>query len=369
MEDETEGDEPRGAWSVACEAQPVSADGTPKDAADTTDAKYAMANDNAAVVDAIGVACEIETATAYRPPESVTAPALPVLTCAELLQLVLPPRRYLLEPWFPERGLAMVYAPRGVGKTLFALGMAYAVASGGTFLHFRAHEPRRVLYVDGEMPIEVMQERLTAIEQGSDYKVTDDHLRFLCADRLDVPMPDLGTPEGRRTLAPLVENAELIIIDNISTLVRTGRENESEAWQPIQQWALDQRRAGRSVLFVHHTNKTGAQRGTSKREDVLDTILSLSRPDDYDAAEGARFVLTIEKARGFFGPEAEPLNVRYRVTERGAVWDVSDVVDAQFEEAAALFAAGDSVRKVGDQLGISKSAAHRYRQRWLTAKA
>lgn len=348
MDRETEGGEPRGA-------------------SDTT--KPESANDNAKLGDAAPAACEVQPVAADGPLRAAISSVLPVLTSAELLQLVLRPKRYLLEPWFPERGLAMVYAPRGVGKTLFALGMAYAVASGGTFLGFRAPEPRRVLYVDGEMPVEVMQERLAAIEQGSDRKVTDDRLRFLCADRLDVPMPDLGTPEGRRTLAPLVENAELIIIDNISTLVRTGRENESEAWQPIQQWALDQRRACRSVLFVHHTNKTGAQRGTSKREDVLDTVLSLSRPDDYDAAEGARFVLTVEKARGFFGPEAEPLDVRYRVTEGRAVWDVTDIVDSQFEEAAALFKNGSSVRKAGEQLGISKSAAHRYRQRWLKAEA
>ncbi len=343
--------------------------GEPGDVADTVIARHEIANDNAAVIDTAGVACEAEPAAPDRPTETATPSVLPVLTSAELLQLVFPPRRYLLEPWFPERGLTMVYAPRGVGKTLFALGIAYAVASGGTFLRFPAPEPRRVLYVDGEMPIEVMQERLAAIQRGSDRKVTDNRLRFLCADRLDFPMPDLGTPEGRHTLAPLVDDTDLIVVDNISTLVRTGRENESEGWQPIQQWALDQRRAGRSVLFVHHSNKTGAQRGTSKREDVLDTILSLSRPDDYDAAEGARFVLTVEKARGFFGPEAEPLDVRYTATDGRAVWAVTVVVDDQFEQAAALFAAGDSVRKVGEQLGISKSGAHRLRQRYLKAEA
>lgn len=31
------------------------------------------------------------------------------------------------------------------------------------------------------------------------------------------------------------------------------------------------------------------QRGTSKREDVLDTVISLQQSDDYDAKEGASF--------------------------------------------------------------------------------
>src|SRR5262249_8097698 len=48
------------------------------------------------------------------------------------LKLQLPPREHLLEPILPAKGLAMVYAPRGIGKTHVALGIAYACASGGT---------------------------------------------------------------------------------------------------------------------------------------------------------------------------------------------------------------------------------------------
>lgn len=46
----------------------------------------------------------------------------------------------------------MIYAPRGVGKTHVALGIAYAVTSGGQFLGWQASKPRGVLYLDGEMP-------------------------------------------------------------------------------------------------------------------------------------------------------------------------------------------------------------------------
>ena len=86
-------------------------------------------------------------------------------------------------------------------------------------------------------------------------------------------MPDLSTMEGQAAIAPLLEGVRLIVVDNISTLCRTGTENESDSWDVVQMWALKQRSAGRSVLFVHHAGKTGAQRGTSKREDVLDTVI------------------------------------------------------------------------------------------------
>ena len=36
----------------------------------------------------------------------------------------------LLAPWLPMAGLAMIHAPRGIGKTHIALGTAWAVATG-----------------------------------------------------------------------------------------------------------------------------------------------------------------------------------------------------------------------------------------------
>ena len=44
---------------------------------------------------------------------------------------------------------------------------------------------------------------------------------------------------------------------------------------------------------MHHAGKGGAQRGTSRREDVLDTVIALRQPQDYQSGEGAR----VAKAR------------------------------------------------------------------------
>ena len=57
------------------------------------------------------------------------------------------------------------------------------------------------------------------------------------------------------------------------------RENEADSWGPVQAWCLRQRAAGKSVLLIHHAGKGGGQRGTSRKEDVLDTVMSLKRAD------------------------------------------------------------------------------------------
>lgn len=286
---------------------------------------------------------------------------LRVVTVAELLALDIPPREMLLSPIIPSQGLAMLYSPRGIGKTHVALGIAYAVASGGTFLRWRAPKPRRVLLIDGEMPGATLQARLASIAAGAEIEPPDpSFLRILAADLQGFGgVPNLATAEGVAALDPLLHGDEFIIVDNISTTCRHGRENESESWEPVQDWALRQRRAGRSVLFVHHAGKGGAQRGTSRREDVLDTVISLRRPDDYNPIEGARFEVHVEKGRGIVGADAEPFEARLEIHDGAAVWSTRNLEDVTLRRVADLHTEGFSVRDIATELNISKSRADR----------
>jgi hypothetical protein len=61
-------------------------------------------------------------------------------------------RDVILSPWLHSQDLCMVFAARGIGKTHFALAVAFAVATGGTFAKWTAPQPRKVLYLDGELP-------------------------------------------------------------------------------------------------------------------------------------------------------------------------------------------------------------------------
>src|SRR5215831_12894374 len=90
---------------------------------------------------------------------------------------------------------------------------------------------------------------------------------------------------------------------------------------PVQEWALAQRRASRSVLFIHHAGNSGTQRGTSRKEDVLDTVIGLRRPPDYLVEQGARFEVHFEKSRGFYGSDAEPFETRLL----GDQWTISPI--------------------------------------------
>ncbi|MCP5389166.1 MAG: AAA family ATPase [Novosphingobium sp.] len=272
-----------------------------------------------------------------------------------------PPREQLLPPWLPVKGLAMVFAPRGVGKTFFSLNVAYAVASGGSFLKWRAEKPRKVILLDGEMTGRQLQERLAVIIDRSEQEAQPGFFRLIPFDAfVDGVTPDLSTVEGQRIIEPHIGDAELIVVDNLSTLCRSGKENEAESWSVIQHWALEQRKKGRSVLFVRHAGKGGEQRGTSRREDVLDTVIRLSNPEDYEPSDGARFVVSFTKSRGFHGSDADPFEARLDDGEWSCV-ESKDIEEAQVR--ALLAEDGMTVRKIADEMGISKSKVQRIKAR------
>ena len=120
---------------------------------------------------------------------------------------------------------------------------------------------------------------------------------------------------------------------------------------------MKQRSLGRSVLLVHHAGKNGAQRGTSRREDVLGTVIQLKHPSGYTPTEGANFEIHFTKARGFFGLDAEPLEAQLNLD---GVWTWKRLNEAKAADAVALYQEGKTMRDVAKELGVSPSTVSGY---------
>jgi putative DNA primase/helicase len=280
---------------------------------------------------------------------------LRVVSVEEFMAKQFRPRDYILDPVLNSQGLLMVAAPRGVGKTHVALHMGGAAASAGTFLKWRAHKPRRVTYVDGEMPAADLQARLKTLP----YKC-EGRLRVLSMDDQELGTSlNLSRPEDRLRVEGVLGETELLILDNRSTLVNAGKENDSESWTAMQDWLLGLRRKGVSVVLVEHAGRSGDPRGTSKREDILDTIISLTRPEDYCADQGARFEVHLTKARGISGADARPFEAKLEIRDGAALWTIRELHDVESDRVAALTREGLTVREIEEETGISKSKVGR----------
>lgn len=280
----------------------------------------------------------------------------------EFLQRKIPPREMMLSPVIPTQGLAMLYAPRGIGKTHAALEIGLTVARGGKLFDWAAPKPREVLFVDGEMPAATMQERLRSMIAASG-EPEDGFFGILSADLFRDGLPDLASAEGQDAVGRLAHAGSLLILDNLSSLVR-AKENEADSWQSVQDWLLSLRRKGVSVLMVHHAGKSGEQRGTSRREDVLDTVIALRRPSNYLPSEGARFEVHVEKARGVAGAELDPFEARMEIRDGAVLWSWEPLDDVVYERVVELSSVkGLNVRDIAEELKISKSKVSRMQQR------
>jgi AAA domain/Helix-turn-helix domain len=306
-------------------------------------------------------------------PEQPKRPRLPfsVFSGRELLERrIEPPEKAC--GFFSMSELLLIVAWRGVGKTHVGLGLTVAIASAGTFLGWESQKARRVLYVDGELPLWTLQERLK-LACAAIMDARPENVTFVSAaeerkgfDFASPPKEKDGKklPNDRDRIEEIIAALaiEVLLLDSLSTLCRYGEENTAESWQEVQDWLVSLRARGLLVIVLHHTGKRkDEQRGTSKREDVFDWSLLLKQPTDYQPADGARFEVTFGKARPYRGAAAvASFEAKLGADEHGRpVWATKPTAEARDELIRKLHAEGETVRDIAKRVGISPSTVGR----------
>lgn len=266
------------------------------------------------------------------------------------------PKEFILAPWLSVSSLNMVHAYRGVGKTYFCLEIAKAVSTGtasmGTWL---APKPRKVLYIDGEMAAIDLQERINLLFNGQKFPPPG-NFTLLSPFNQTRAMPNLADQESRDLVTKLIRDtqADLVVIDNLSCLIRGEfAENEAKWWEPVQPWALARRAEGTSILFVHHSGKSGKQRGTSKTEDIMDTVIQLRRPAEAGAEDGAIFEVAFEKNRALRGKDVEPFEAKLETVGGKTSWSTKSKEASMLYRIQALAEEGLTNRDIASVLNIS----------------
>ena len=230
-----------------------------------------------------------------------TADAYAHLLTAAWVDKQLPKRDKLLGDLLCTTSRMMIIAATGVGKTLFALDLAAAVAAGLPFLRWKGGRPARVMYLDGEMSAEDMQERqrLVAAIYGKNIK-----LYTFCRDDLgDERIPPLNTAEGRDWLAERVQaiKPDLIVFDSMMALLG-GSLKDDEQWEPMKPVMRALTKMRIAQIWINHIGRDLRHGyGDVTREWEMNTIAALSRVDENDRDSDLRLSFESKdggKARG-----------------------------------------------------------------------
>ena len=284
----------------------------------------------------------------------------------DLMQMDLKPKVQIVSPWLRERDIVMIHAWRGIGKTWVTLSLGLSVSTGAPFFKWPTVSPRGVLLVDGEMSTPDLRTRIAMLMKGSGGKEPVCQFNLITHDLQERGIPSLDTSTGQDYIEQKLDGIGLLILDNISTLFRGGArstsdENDSSSWNTAQEWLLALRKRGIVVVLVHHSGKSGAQRGTSKREDILDSVIQLRRPSDYLDVQGARFEWRFEKLRGASGKEIEPFDAQLEVDEKvkSAIWLIRNQKDTRDEQVIEMVGLGMAQNIIAQELGCSRSTLAR----------
>jgi|GEM_PF-3613525 len=309
----------------------------------------------------------------------------------------------LLAPWLRRGDIVMVYAPTGVGKTWFTLGVAWAVASGGEFATWNSYgqrenaKPRRVLILDFEMAAVELQSRLeTVIKRDRENTYRGDeqaglqnlHLYAITRIEAGKHITDLSDTKDCLKLLGLAQEYDLIIIDNLSTSMKPEDENRPDAFHALQEVLIELRKRNKAVVVVHHSNKSGDQRGSSAKTTMLNTVLKLSKMTG-EPPSGWGITIEFEKHRNLIGDAKATVDLWTEFDDRGkehwrakkvdqdgvsacAKWALSGLCENQDQLAEMITAEIDE--KVGQQQAgrlLSDAYERRFlsKHQWDMAKA
>lgn len=286
-------------------------------------------------------------------PNTQTGGALRVRSLGQLLNEPGEDRELILTPWLHQRHLNLTYAPTGVGKSMFTLSIAIAVAGGGSYLGWSAPKPRKVLVIDGEMDVQDLKERaallLNALDdvdagQGSG------NLHFLARQDQTIgsTFPDLADPAQHSVILDMVERtgAELVVLDNFSTLATVDDENAASAFNPILDLLAQLKLRNAACILVHHARKgqvkEGAYRGSSKLGVVFNSITSLDHPDGIPSQAGTSFELKWEKYRGKRDATIRPLTASLEEAKDGiSRWTFDAAEGDLIQQAVRIVRSGE----------------------------
>jgi putative DNA primase/helicase len=285
-----------------------------------------------------------------------------------LAQLAIPPREPILGEWLKEGDLGFIFSTRGLGKTWYAMYIARKIAEGGSVGEWPVHKPRRVLYVDGEMPLEGAT-GIRGRDAGLSTEPTDGmyYLHHEALFHFTGKVLNLTNSIVQTALLEQCQRGkfEVLILDNLSCLFTGIKENDADAWELVLPWLLELRRNRIAVIFIAHAGRNGLMRGTSRREDAAFWVIQLTESKDACKIQnGAKFVARFVKNRNAMEGDCPPLEWHFQLPKG----ETRAVVSWKTLSTAQIFRQWiedgvTSATDIADEMGISKGQVSKLAKR------
>lgn len=271
------------------------------------------------------------------------------------------PKSLWLSLWY-ENEVACLFADTNMGKSIYAVQIAEHVS-----------QEQKVLYFDFEMTDKQFQLRYTDAETGKLHDFNDNLLRVELSP-VYVDLSNIHSIISHISDAVDISGARVIIIDNITWIC--NRAESGDAAGELMQMLIDlKRRKGLSILVLAHTPKRNTASkltqnslaGSKRIANFMDSMFAIGATQT-DRPAG-RYIKQIKVRSSEMEYGEDHVITAWLVKEGdyvslmhigfGRECDLLAPVDSNEanlkERVSALSEEGLSVRKIAEQLGVSKS--------------
>jgi putative DNA primase/helicase len=268
----------------------------------------------------------------------------------------IPDKSFMIDNILETGDLALVYSKPGVGKSLLGGCIAALAVSGGSFLDkWRATAPYSTFILDTEMHLKTFEERLRDdfVFQGFE-DIPDRNFKFFNRSSGSGIIPDICNARDREELSQVFEGSQLVILDSISYMFRSGDDNAAQSWAPINEWLSDLR-TRHTVIALYHANKANEFRGSSKIADVYDSIWALGPLGKTETSTS--LYMQNEKDRNNNWGAKKAIGLTRNTPSSGKpLWELCSVSrNPKRDQAIEMMMDGISQKDIAEKLGVSKS--------------
>jgi len=203
-----------------------------------------------------------------------------------------PQPSYIIEPLVSDQSIVQIVGASGVGKTMFGLAIAGAIATANGLLGMTSvGGARPILYVEGELPGSDIQIRINGMLEKIERKCKPENFNVSSLQQ-QLAINDKGfTPIQTEQGLIEIENAILeikkitgkmpvVFIDNISCLASGLKENDADAWSPIINKFVKWKNMGSTIFYFHHLNKGNDSSGSTMQHRTIDMVIRMRKPDN-----------------------------------------------------------------------------------------
>lgn len=253
----------------------------------------------------------------------------------------IPVRPWVYGRWLLRNTLTAVVAPGGVGKSALMASTVLALATGRELLGKMVWGgPQRVWYWNLEDDGDELSRQIHAAALRHDVSPEDCGNRLFVDSGLDGSTLCIAVEDrdGFRILRPVVEalvaelqarKIDVLIVDPFVSSHAISENDNGAVDAVAKEWARVAKRAGCSIVLVHHTRKLAGQKVTAEMSRGAVALISAARTalvlNRMDSDEADRFGITSDKdRRQHFNVQDDKHN---RAPPEAAEWYRIDGVD------------------------------------------